>query len=1789
VAGVATALIVGLLVPILVLIQPHRPPQEAPQRQVEGKPPPQEPVIWAQPTGKLTNRIPTEVVFRVSDTKGVPVEVGRELPPAVVDKCIRFTPRVPGKVVWLSQNNFAYQFQEPLMPGKRYDFEVKAIPVSEDQLVEVRPKSFYFSTPDFEVLSAYLINWSGPELSARVKWNLPIRWIGVEDLISVADPSGEPASIVQLRRDRDGSSFVVSFKNTGKKVYDIIIRKGFSSSLPGVKLEEDIRLRLAIPERELYISRVTAEESGMGYAINVICTVQGAAECKLDRKVEQYVDLQPPVDVRVQYHPQGFRLLGPFLPEGTYELTIRAGLSAQGAILREDFTQRVKIPAPSPQVQFAVRGRYLGRNLGLKLPLRVRSVSELSVNIWRLPPENIVWAASNMRDRLTRYGEIVMEDRRIPVEETGEESGKTRLIWLNLSDLIDTSEPGVYRVHVSRVIPEEERRRMRYYDWRRMSDSATVVITDLALIAKRSKDKVWIWAVDATTGRPRPRVQLNLYSQKNVLMGTGITNSDGYCEIAYEPIRNRRPTLVTARQGGDFTYLALETSAVSLAPFSVSGFQPTGANYRAYFYPERNLYRPGETLHFAVLLREEATFRGISLPVKVSVRDPRGKHVTDLIQTTDETGLAAFQLALPPTTPTGSYSFNVIVAEKSVAYGNIFVETFVPERMKVEVTTDKKEYQAGEPIWIRIQADYLFGAPASEESYRFHCVANEGEFRVKRFAGYRFGKLRGYRDEPPRASATGKGMLDSNGYAEDICDIQDWSKFYNQVNLRITVEVEEAGSGRVSRGWTTVKVHPFPYYIGLKSDTRRIQPGKSVTVKGVVVTPDGSLKKDITTLLYQVYEVRYDYVRVWDPRNNRFSWEYSRRRYPTKGPEEVQIVDGRFELSVLPLTYWTDYLVEVRDPEGASVGELMIRGWCWYGEGERPESPEVLDIRLSGDEVDYGEIVNAETLLPFKGRILWTLELDEVLRHEWQDATGETSSFSFTVPQGVTSVYVSALLIRTDQRYLVRRAFGVRRVRVRPARHRIPLTVEVPALHRPGRELDVFVRGDGRYKATVAIVDEGILQITRFQSPDVYEGILRDQALGIKTSETLGWIVNKGMVQKPGGGEEGALAMELPSLIRLVSYWSGVLESDAEGKIHVRFQVPQYLGKLRVMVSAVDEMRMASASEWVTVTTEVVVLSTPPRFLYAEDQAEFPVILKNTTDQAQKVKLRISVDDQEVPEIPQEVKLEPNGSQVVWVPLQVKKLSGVLNVSVDADWGKDRFSEALQIPVLPNRPFERDVQYLEVRTGVTDIKQAVMGWMSEYQKTRITLTPVPGFSRLHHLKYLVRYPYGCVEQTSSTLLPMVRMKPLLMMVAPDAVPEGELESKIQSGIGRLISMQTPSGGFAFWPGGRDPAKWASIYATFVLLEAKDAGYMVPRTAIRSALDYIERHARAEAFGYFVLARGGRLRPTDLDEIMELNRRKLASEDRLFLAGALFLGGRPTSAEKILDEAIREYTPKGKRSLSGNFYSALRERAVRLYMRELIHPGAAENEPDTASLIEMLRKKSHCYSTQQLAWSMLALGMRIQNAVYAQNYTAALLINGKEKKPSKTEKGLTWFLRSASELKELRLRVQSDGILYAMVENAGFRETARYQPIEENGLRVEKRILNEIGEIPETFKGGEIYFVEITVTNNRAEVLHNVAIEDFLPAGFEVENPRLPGTADRRLVEKVRRFTPEYVDYRDERVQAFGTISPGKVSYIYVIRAVTPGRFMLPPVKVTVMYDPEIRAATSVGSITIQRG
>ncbi|MFN4182339.1 MAG: MG2 domain-containing protein, partial [bacterium] len=895
-------------------------------------------------------------------------------------------------------------------------------------------------------------------MEARVNFTFPIRLLGAEQYFSISAPDGKRVDILRMEKAPKLEGITVVWKNTGEKKYYLTVRKGLLASDGKTALENDITFELHYPERTVVIGAISTTETTEGISIEVQCSVQGLSTCIVEpAKVKNYIRISPDISFTIAAGTNGFSLQGNFLIRQTYEIRILAGLfTREGGVLATDYVGEVKIPPPSPRLSFAVKGHYLGKKGNVKIPLQVRLVDAIYVNIYRIPPENIglysPWYFG------WNLNEPVVSSKEVKVNA----GSQPQLFWLDLSQFISIGEAGVFYVTVNLKEPAQEPGENHayeedywedydYYSYRFREDSVVLVITDLALIAKRAHNVVHIWAVNTGDGSLVPSAEVKLLSQKNVILGNCSTDNSGYCTIKFDPIREREARVIVAEKNGEWTFLPFDNVTVDMEDFDVGGLPIREYHYLSYIYPERDIYRPGETVHFATIVREKKSYKGVALPVVVKVFDPKGKEIAVLQKNTNPSGMADFSLPTESSAITGKYALRLYVAEKLLTSSFVFIETFVPERITVSVSTPKKDYLRDEPIPVKIQADYLFGVPAKGEEFSIVCSIEEGNFQPKGFTDYSFGVQRDYEEKiPTDILPAEKGRLDKDGKGKGECLFPDLGKYLNRINLNIYAEVLEAEGGRSSKAFTRASIHPFPFYIGLKPESRVIQSGRKLKIDGVLVNPDGILRTEPAELIYQVYRVWDDYVRVFNPETLRFEWKWTEQKIPISEPITITVRDGKFHLDMMPEKPWYDYTVEVRDVEMRSIARIRLRGWGWWWEKQRPESPEALDIFLSKSVADYAENIHAEVLLPFEGKILWTVEQEDVYQFQWQEASGNKAVWNFSVPRGTSSVYVTALLIRTGENYMVRRAFGVKRLKVEPTAHRLELAVNVPERVRPG-------------------------------------------------------------------------------------------------------------------------------------------------------------------------------------------------------------------------------------------------------------------------------------------------------------------------------------------------------------------------------------------------------------------------------------------------------------------------------------------------------------------------------------------------------------------------------------------------------------------------------------------------------------------------------------------------------------------------------------------------------------------
>ncbi|MFU8806219.1 MAG: alpha-2-macroglobulin family protein, partial [Bradymonadaceae bacterium] len=798
---------------------------------------------------------------------------------------------------------------------------------------------------------------------------------------------------------------------------------------------------------------------------------------------------------------------------------------------------------------------------------------------------------------------------------------------------------------------------------------------------------------------------------------------------------------------------------------------------------------------------------------------------------------------------------------------------------------------------------------------------------------------------------------------------------------------------------------------------------------------------------------------------------------PPGSPIEVRVSveDGEFRLQVTPNNIGAGYLIRVR--AGQSQTELLletpVNEWGWYQASQARNTPRPLrpaPVTIEGPaHIDISKPVKLTFESPYRGRVLLTAETHEVLAREWKDVKAGKNEWTFTVAGFVPNVFVSALIIKdphleSEDSFLPERAFGVKSFPIKPTEYTGKLRVSAPSEVRsrsPLRvELDTGPTDEPTF-ATVAVVDEGVLSLTRFKTPNPLDSIFARRALGVDTFETVGWALRlptAGTGSLPGGGDDydedgpgsgDALGRIMP--VRPVALWSGVLEVPPNGKLNVDFNLPLYRGKVRVMAVTMGKKKVGSAEAEVLVRDPLTIQTTLPRFMVPHDEAEIPVFITNLSDGPREVTVSIRAEVVDAGGLsaaassgpPLRIKgrheritrIEKGASQTVVFPIRALHQAGAARLRVSARSGQEEVWDEALIPFVPPGPRERQVRRIELVKGGNDLTDHLQGWIPTSERSNLWVTTNPHTESFEHLRFLVRYPYGCLEQTTSTMRPLLFASQFLGQVDPSFAPgDGEFGRIIRAGIDRILSMRHTGGGFAFWPGGGYVDAWSTAYATHFLFDADRLGYTLPNGVLDEALKYLEsnlstgrasHYGDAEPYAHYVLALAGKGRKARLSQLV--NQLPAAPQGRqaetaYMLKAALYLTGDRRYEDDL--KAV-DTSPMGTSRETGYpFYSDLRYRGFVLN----IFFDLFGNDPAGNRLAEQVAEglkgqRSTYYTTQELAWATTGLGKWYRGL--ATSFEGPTLVaNGRPMEPTVSAAGSdrSWAIARASEYETLVLEV-----------------------------------------------------------------------------------------------------------------------------------------------------------------------
>ena len=1775
---------------------------------------------------------------------------------------LTLAPEVGGTLVWRTPRTLVFTPADVFSPGTRYSAAIEALETRDGVL---KPPggaawSTTFTAPEAAVLGMRLVS-NERETPYRRD---PFQRVTLAVDFSGPVTSAQVISAVDVRLD---GRRVVPKVRVGREPHHVRLELAVPEAKPGAR----VRLALApgirmgaepldgflseavVPEDPLVdVVAVQVGEGTGGFHIDVVCddrSVGGrnwwhdsssydwfevSSRCMPGQEAAAAaITLDPPVDFTVVPARHGFRILGDFA-RGAQNVRIDGLVTRDGGAMAGAVRSAVSVPVRSSRVAFSTKGRYLPKSAWKSLTVRHLNVDEVELTVRHVPRRNLVfWLAGDEERADERTSDVLVKQTLavrgdIDVETTSS---------IDVRGLVPDAGAGVYQVVVA---AEGE------------ADASRLLVTDLQLVAKKAATRpdepfgrsIPVWALDAHTTKPRAGVEVEAVRRSGTILGACTTGSDGGCVIELSPDGpdDSPPVALIASTSADLTYLKFDDLRIEPTESQVAG-EPYLAQtpYRVADWTDRGVYRPGETIHYAALVRD-ADHRAppAEMPVTLEARDPRGNVVRSRTVQANPAGMLSWDLPLSDFASTGAWALTLAAGDEELAREVVMVEEFVPERMAATVSPAADGVVRGAPVEIDVSARYLFGGSAEGSPVELSCEIAPAPFAPEAASEWTFGRWTRPDDSSrPLALGTAVGELDRADSARLVCPGAE-SGFDGTGRLTARAAVFEAGSGRSTQSVGSTLIHPAGHYVGLQTGVERAGSGTTISVDGRLVDWGGALAKDAAAEAeVELVTLHEEYGWLYDEEEDTESY----RRYLREiggGATTVPVKDGVFRASVVPGADASAYLVRVT--AGDAVTELRVEGTArryWWMAGEtdvdqtpRPKRPGTL-VLTAPERVDVGEKAEVVFTAPYRGRALVTVETHELLESSWLVVAPGPVAHAFRAREFAPNVYVSVLLLKDPHlesplAYVPDRAFGAQSVRVNPKAQTLPLAVSVPSEIRPNTTLPVTVNVDGvsgPTYVTVAAVDEGILQLTRFDSPDPLAEVFSARRLGVETFETVGWsllLPPSGTSSTEGGGLDGE-ELGRVQMTKPVALWSGVVEIPSGGELVVPLDVPSFRGRLRVMAVAADASRMAGAGADVLVRDPLVLQPTLPRFLSRGDRIHVPVFVTNTTPDDHAVAVSLRASEIEVPGLlldasdegplrvhgpaTQTLSLAPGRSGTAVFDVEALASVGAGRIRVEASAaGLETSWDEVDVPFLSRGPRERRVARIPLEAaGDLDLREHLAGWVPTTEQTTFWVTTNPYGEAFDHLSYLVRYPYGCLEQTTSQTRALVHAGPFLDDVDASLREGATLASMVDHGISRMLSMQLPDGGFGYWPRADSGHTWGTAYALHTLLEAADGGHDVPRVSIDRGLEWLERTLpqrtdprrlhHGDAYAHYVLAladRGRLARARTLLAEMPPQVRGAQSERAYLLKAALWLAGDRRHEHELKSPdlgPVRRDERSGRR-----FYSDLRFRGVQLSVITDLFGDAESRELERLVAASVAGRRSSRLTTQEMAWALSGLAKR-QTSRPAAFGVPVLTANGRVLDPTPTarkkeDSSRSWTLARASEYRELTLTLPSkgDGALYLLVSSEGVREDASWTD-EDRGVAVSRYWASPTGaKLPGDVEPelGDLMHVVLVVRNLYSAPITNLAVVDRLPAGFEIENPRLGRDAVTDVPGDP--FDVAAMNLRDDRVELFGDLPGGGVrAFSYAVRAVTAGTFTAPPAQAEAMYDPDVLSTDVAGTVRVR--
>jgi alpha-2-macroglobulin len=1513
-------------------------------------------------------------------------------------------------------------------------------------------------------------------------------------------------------------------------------------------------------------------------------------------------------------------LRGAFEPGSSFHLVVKKGLeSILGGRTQNDYEADVVIGNIAPSFGFASSsGVYMLLAGRRELALTTINLPRLYVRISQVYQNNLLffleqgryydydWEDDGGDGTYTRkyrynvgnFGRQIVEDT---ITTTAAINREVTTL-LPLEPALHTGYKGFYVVEIA----DPEKR------WR--TTSKLISISNIGLIVKESAGEVLVFASSLENARPLPDVQVSLVSTTNQTMGTQKTDRDGVARFSnYREMKaDFELKLVTAELDGDFNFINLPDYRVESSRFPVDGKRSSGSLYDAMLYGDRNIYRPGEKIILSGVVRELTQGVPAGIPVRVRLTNPRGTVLMEQQHTLNAGGSFETSYQTLPTAPSGTYRFELSTGNNLYLTDyQVSVEDFVPDRLRVSLTPSTESASPGDKITYALQAFNFFGPPAAGRSWEL-----EATFQILPFVSKAFPDFRFRNDAATEYSADPhivQGTTDNDGKATMEFPLPKELTSTGVLRARARAAVFDE-SGRPVYQIAQTTVYPTSYYIGVRqSGASYVAPNTAQKMRLIAVDRDD---KPIDGFRANIAMVRREWHSVLrqHPGTGTLRYVSEKREVPVKS-EVVTLGATPYEYTyTVPRS--GEYVVRVGKEGEPGYNEFSFYSYSW-GTTDITSfevDPEArVDIVLDKKVYAPGEKAKVLFQAPFNGTMLVTVERNSVLSYRYLDVVNNAAAMELNVDEAfLPNVYITAVLFRpvTGQNIPLMAGHGFAPLLVEMPSNRLVVTVTAPERVRPKTRQTVTVNtgGEKEVYVTLAAVDEGICQVKNYKTPDPYGHFYAKKALETVTFDFFKHLIaesGKAPGSSSGGGDDAAAAKRVNPLgvqrFKPLALWSGILTSAADGTVRVPLDIPEFSGELRLMAFAYKGGRYGSAAQPMKVSDPVVLTPSLPRFLSPGDSVMMQVTAFNTTGKPAALTLNVETSGGVVAVTSTAtLTVGPNQERFVRFPLRATGQVGKAVVRVHTTAFGEKLESVTEIPVRPGAPFAADAITGVIEAGTSASQTVADAYLPYERRAYLTLSQFPVGQFARQLKGLVGYPHGCLEQTVSKAFPQIYLRDIATVLAPEILQSGSPAYFVNEALTKVAALQNSDGSFAYWPDGGFTNEWTSVYATHFLLEAKRSGYAVNEGVLKSALlglgtmargrktedlyTYEQQKvvvrriaARSTLYALFVLSLAG----TPEKSMMNFYRTEkslLTDDTRSLLAAAFALSGDRKAYGELLPA---QFTPEETRRTTGeSFDSPVRAAALMLYVMLETDPNNPEI-PRVMEYLSRLYKTNGWFSTQDDAFTLLAFGK-------AARMASAATVEGTVKSGGKEHpyRGGTMKVDLSDFGGKVTTTLRGQGKVYYTLVTEGIRKDGKVK-IEDRNLQVRREHLDRSGKAVDLrhVRQNSLIVVKLSVTAG-VDLLENVAISDLLPAGFEIDNPRITETTTYPFT--AQQTTPRSMDIRDDRINLYTGFAGGKRHQVfyYVVRAVTAGTFQYPPVVAEAMYDGQYYSASGQTTLVV---